>query len=51
VELAYVYWPPAQAVLENASKNRLPTACTYSNVPVLVDGVALQIDTRNFSLV
>jgi hypothetical protein len=27
VELAHFYWPPAQAGLENASRNRLPIAC------------------------
>jgi hypothetical protein len=27
VELAHFYWPPAQVVLENATRNKLPTAC------------------------
>ena len=27
MEMNDFYWPPAQAVLENACRNRLPTAC------------------------
>ena len=28
VELAHFYWPPAQTVLKNASRNKFPAACT-----------------------
>jgi hypothetical protein len=42
MKLAHFYWPLAQTVLKNASRNRLPTVCIVC-VSVLVAPAGLQV--------